>query len=672
MNTLRLEQVIDNELSAADLSLIEIRFCLEHFNTAYRSGEALIEDVRYDQEFKAELQKRYPNDPLLSRVEPEPVDAFGSLPKIKHTTPMLSTENAFNGDDIEKFIRRVQKAAAKLGASAPQFKATIKLDGWSGNHVNDILATRGSGTKGTNITHAFDRGLIPIGGTNLGPGEIVVRKDYFNQKLIEDFSNSRNFIAAIINADEVNQAAQLALTAGACHFVPYSVLPCWLGTGDDFLESYTAICGDLENNSRYDYDGVVVEAIDPLLRKALGATTHHHRYMIAVKLKSESSIQTVTDIEWTTGRSGYVTPTAIYEPVFLSGGMLSRALAHNAKRVLDGGIGIGSEIEIVRSSSVIPKIIRTTKKANVVSVPDLCPSCHHDLIWDGPKLRCSNLNCDAQVARTLIHFFKTLGNVDAFGPASINKIINAGYETLEQIYALTEDQYRLIGFGPGESRRFLNQLHRSQTEAIEDYRLLAAMGIESLGRTDSRKLLEVYPLEQLENIQTDDIATIHGFGTITAPVIAKGIAAVWPTLRHLMAMGFTLERTQTNGTMTQTSPIKGMTIVFTGAMQQGSRDQMKKQALALGAKSVQSSISKTTTDILVCGERVGQKKIDAVTKFNNEGASIQVFDEQSYLDLISGTDTSNQVEVFRTNELTIPALAAETTTNCSEEQYSLF
>lgn len=651
MNEHKFSLVMTNAITAHQLSIEEIQFCLDRFNTEYRKGFPLVSDERYDHEFKAALAKLSPSDNLLTRVEPEPLNAFGDLPLVRHKTPMLSTDNALNAEAISKFIKQVQQAADEIGIDTPTFRATGKLDGWSGSDVDGVLATRGSDGFGSDVSIAFQRGVIPIGGRDQGVGEIIVDIDYFTDHLSDEFTCGRNFIASIIGSETPREATLKALSDKACHFVPYSTLYAWQGDGGSFNNDYLAICEDIERGTPYELDGIVLEVVEEDLKRHMGATSHHHRWMIAIKLQSETSEQTVTDIEWTVGRSGTVTPTAIYEPVFLSGATLSRALAHNARRVLDWKIGVGAVISIQRSGSVIPRINSVTTPSDNVVVPTECPCCSHALIFDDVKLMCPNaLGCSAQAVRGIFHFCNIMGNINSFGEKSIEKMVKHGITYLPFIFTMSEQDFEVMGFGNGEAKRFVKELERGRTEAVSDWKFLASFGIHTLGRGDSRKLLEVYPLEVLNTLTEEDVEKIHGFGDVTAKFIVEGIADRWELISSLMELGFNLERTASIAPDLE-SPIKGKFIVFTGSMQHGSRDDMTKQARALGAKP-QSGVSASKTDMVVLGDRVGQKKLDDVAKFNAAGANIKLISELDYIALLGGSvSVSTDVVIFNTSML---------------------
>ncbi|HFC91519.1 MAG TPA: DNA ligase, partial [Leucothrix mucor] len=197
---------------------------------------------------------------------------------------------------------------------------------------------------------------------------------------------------------------------------------------------------------------------------------------------------------------------------------------------------------------------------------------------------------------------------------------------LPAIYALQADEFEAMGFGPKQATNLVAQLKRSCTEEVEDWRFLAAFGIEHLGRGDSRKLLKEVPLAKIIELSSDDIVKINGFGPITAEAIPTSLKSKWESIQALLKLGFNLILTDQNEQVADDSPISGKSLVFTGAMQQP-RNAMKEMALSLGAK-VQTTVNKKT-DILVIGAKVGAKKIEKA-----EALGTEVMTEQDYLALI--------------------------------------
>lgn len=238
------------------------------------------------------------------------------------------------------------------------------------------------------------------------------------------------------------------------------------------------------------------------------------------------------------------------------------------------------------------------------------------------------MKCSAQIKESLEYFFRIHGQVDGFGPASIEKLVTAGIDSLEKIYGSSEEDFRKAGFGEGQSRNLRDELDQSISVQIEDWRFLAAFGIARLGKGDGRLLLQNIPLKHLSQVTKKEIAAIDGFAERSAEDIVTGLAKRWPIIKNMWGKGFNLVDTPLiSESQSVESPIAGKKIVFTGKMHQGSRDQMEKDALQFGAQ-VQGSVS-AKTDLLVCGENVGASK-----KSKAEKLGVQMISENDYVVLL--------------------------------------
>ena len=331
-------------------------------------------------------------------------------------------------------------------------------------------------------------------------------------------------------------------------------------------------------------------------------------------------------ITWQTRRTGRVTPVLEIEPIELSGALVGRVTAHHAGNVKALRLGKGAIVAVERSGEVIPKIVEVIKPATRTIIVNKCESCGYELTWQRDFLICPNHSeCPAQIENTLEHFFKTHGQVDGFGSKSIEKLVTAGIDTLENIYSSTEEDFQQAGFGPGQSKNLRSELNRSLEVEIEDWRFLSAFGIPQLGQGDSRRLLQNIQFDELPEVTKEEIIEIEGFAEITSADIVAGLKNKWPTIKYMLGLDFKLSKTPLLlESALINSPISGMKVVFTGKMLQGSRDQIKKNALELGAK-IQSSVS-AKTDILICGENAGLAKIDKA-----EELGVQVMSEQDYV-----------------------------------------
>jgi DNA ligase (NAD+) len=605
----------------------EILKKLGAYNEAYRRGSPIVSDAEYDGLVET-LRSIDPGHPFLHAVEPE---TFTGKKEIRHPNPMLSTDKAYTKEALERFIARVSKTAKDLGIEPIVYRVTPKLDGLAGRDEGGVLASRGNGQVGYDISNVFLKGVIPDGGRGLGVGEIVIRKTYFDQHMAGEFEHPRNMVVGIVSSDTVNEFAQKALDDRAVRFVPYSMLAAWEGDAETMLHDMDAIVADLAGQTDYPMDGAVAEVVNPEIRKAMGSTAHHYRWQIAIKTKGETAITVVEDVTWQVGRTGNVTPVMEVRPVPLSGATIKRVTAHHAGMVLKEGIGPGAKIEIIRSGEVIPKLEKVLQGSDTVALPQDCPVCGTNLTWQNDFLRCTNRSCKAQVEQGISHWFKTLGNADWFGIKSIQKMVASGLDTLEKIYALKEADFVSMGFGPVQSQNLAQALQISRTKAVEDWRFLAAFGIPNLGTGDSRKLLSHMPLEEVLEADRSNIEAINGFGGITSQSIQEGIQQIRDTMDHMLALDFNLVKTPlVHETQTAQSPISGKGIVFTGKMQHGSREAMQTEARQLGAR-VQTAVS-GTTDMLVCGEKVGAAKISKA-----QSLEIEILSEVEYHERIASS-----------------------------------
>jgi DNA ligase (NAD+) len=599
-------------------------------NEYYRRGEPIISDAVYDFVFLEALRRRHPDHPYLETVEPEKafVGKTVALPEM-----MLSTEKAYSKDGIEKWLQRIEKAAQELGIDFDglRFRVTPKLDGFAAYDDGKILYTRGDGRKGTDISRVFERGLI-VGGDGRrgqGVGEIVVNQRYFATHLADYFENARNFQASIIKEKELEEHALAAIQNHAAVFFPFAQLPDWQGSAKEIREQFETIVHAVPAKVEYDVDGVIFEVTDARIKRHMGATRHHHRWQIAYKNNIETAVVKVLRVIPQTSRSGRVNPVAELEPTRLSGAMIARATAHHYKMVKEMGIGEGAVIELIRSGLVIPKIERVITRAETPQIPETCPSCGTALIWDSDYLYCPNpVQCPAQIENTIEHFFRTLGNIDGFGEKTIEKLHAAGIHSVYQIYQLDAQYLQQLGFGEKTSQNLLDQLDRSRRDPIEDWRFLGAFGIYRMGLGNCERLLQHFPLLAIFDLALDDIVSVEGFAQKTGEAVIANLAKIKHDFMRIHGLGFNLVRTPLRSEQAQPqSPIAGKTIVFTGTMTHGSREEMTRQAKRLGAKVAGSVSGKT--DFLVAGEDVGAAKISAAT-----AKGVKVISEPEYLAML--------------------------------------
>ena len=626
LTNIQIQDITNQKILISDLTDEDLLEFCKFANQRYRDGSPIISDEDYDFIYALELSKRLPDHPFLQKVEDENVGF--SEEKIKLPEKMLSTDKAYSWEEVNKWLERIRKFSEEINFSLDniQIKGTAKLDGFAGFDDGNKLYTRGDGNKGSDITRVFERGLGTFNNSQRGqgPGEIVVKRSYFEKHLSGHFEYPRNFQASLIKEKELDQFAKDAIANEAALFVPFSQLPFWAGSISEFTNNFNSIVSDLESGVDFDIDGVVFEIVNSELKSHMGSNRKFHRWQIAFKENKEKAQVKVLSVTAQVGRTGKITPVAELEPTQLSGATIYRASGHHYGLVKEQGLGSGSIIELTRSGLVIPKINKVIRSVEA-EIPSKCPSCDENLTWESDFLMCLNHEaCKDQIIGKIIYFYKVLANNDGFGEATIQKLYDEGIRNVGDIYKLTEFELVSMGFGEKTSQNLINQLIRSRQESIEDWRFLAAFGVLRLGMGNCENLLKNYPLDQVFDLSVDDISNIDGFAELTAELIFNGLLNIKPQYENLIKDGFELEKTLILGeTNTSDNLYHNKKIVFTGSMS-SSRAELQKQAKAFGA-IVGSSVS-SKTDLLIIGENVGQSKIKAAEKHG-----VEILSEAEYL-----------------------------------------
>jgi len=624
------EKIANQNILISDLSDDELaEFCIIA-NQMYRDGESIVSDQDYDFVFLAGLAKRLPDHPFLQKLESEN-EGF-SEEKVKLPERMLSTNKAYSWEEIQKWLERISKSAEEINLPLKdvQLKGTAKLDGFAGYDDGAKLYTRGDGNKGSDISRVFKRGLGVFNDSQRGQGagEIVVKRSYFESHLSNHFEYPRNFQASLIKEKELDHFALDAITNKAALFVPFNQLPKWLGDIDTFTNNFENIVNELEVGVDFDIDGAVFEVINPELKTHMGSNRKFHRWQIAYKENKEKAQVKVLSVTAQVGRTGKITPVAELEPTLLSGATIYRATGHHYGLVKEQGLGSGSVVELTRSGLVIPKINKVLKPAEV-DIPVKCPSCNAKLSWDSDFLMCLNHDsCSDQIIGKMVYFYKILANNDGFGQATIQKLYDKGIRQVSDIYLLKATDLISMGFGEKTSQNLTEQLIRSRQESIEDWRFLAAFGVNRLGMGNCENLLKNYSLNQIFELSVEDISNIDGFAELTAELIFKGLLSIKPQYDALVSEGFELEKTFLSINTSQSdSPFRNKKIVFTGSMGRP-RAELEKQAKALGIVVSKSVSSKT--DFLITGESVGQSKLKSAN-----ANDVSILTEEEYLKILN-------------------------------------
>ena len=534
--------------SHADMDKVATQ--LNEWTTLYEQGHPAISDEEWDHWY-FELQKweqathYYPTHSPTQNIYHAVVN---NLPKVIHNHPMLSLDKTKNIVEVDNFVHNhTVLIMTKCDG------LTCSLRYLDGKLVS--AETRGDGRIGEDITH--NALVIPSIPNKINykdelivDGEIVCLESDF-KKFANDYKNPRNFAAGSIRLLDSNECAKRNLTffvwdvikgfdsyhwlsgkLEACAHLGFQVVP-WIqhSTFDEFL-----LQDIIEMSEDIPYDGIVVKYDDVIYGKSLGATSHHFNNAIAYKLYDETYPTTLRDIEWTMGRTGVLTPVAIFKPVDIDGSTVERANLHNISIMKEtlGEPFVGENLLIYKANQIIPQIYsaeKDNKAQDYFHIPGVCPICGKKTIrrknLDTEELYCSNPNCEGKFINKLEHFCGKSGlDIRGLSKATLGKLIDEFWiSKIEDIFNL--EQYRSLwikmpGFGPTSVNNILTAIENSKTTTLEKF--ICAIGIPQIGRSASKQLAEFFKTykafrEAIDN--SFDFTKLPDIGDITALKILK-------------------------------------------------------------------------------------------------------------------------------------------------------
>lgn len=624
----------------------------------YVQNDPVISDRTYDLLFER-LQNLESTFDLIDDDSPTQRvggEARDELEEVAHVAPMLSLDSSGSADEVRAFDRRVRDAVG-----AVEYTCEPKYDGLSVEVVYENgryarAATRGDGTVGEDVTpNVATIPSVPwrlrenVAGTLAIRGEVYMPRDSFqslNKQRIqadeEPFANPRNAAVGSLRQLDPGITAERPLE---CVF--FDILAWEATSGEEIderppsndgertlmtemglrvsdrfttvtdIEAAIAFRDDLlaaREDLPYEADGAVFKVNSRSLCEVLGETNRAPRWAFAYKFPARTEVTTIRAIAVQVGRTGRLTPVALLDPVDVGGVTVSRASLHNPDVMADLGVNIGDRVRIQRAGDVIPEVTEIIEKHSdgVYRMPDRCPVCDSPVERDGPMAYCTNgLGCPAQARRAIEHFVSRSGlDIEGLGPERIAGLMDAGLvETIPDLYTLTsEELLALEGWGETSANNLIEEISTAKTPPLDDF--LVALGIPSVGPTVARDLAQAFgSFEEVISASQVALEFVDGVGPETAAQIREFFDS--PTNCQI------IERLQANGVQPQEAEthgggLTGLTFVFTGSLNQFSRDE----AIALvesNGGSVTSAVS-GNTDYLVVGENPGRRKTDAATE----------------------------------------------------------
>lgn len=639
-----------------------------HSNRYYNDDAPEIEDYEYDmmmRELKI-LEEQYPEyDTPDSPTKKVGGKADNTFESVVHTVRMESLQDAFSKDEIRDFEKRVNDTVNNVN-----YVVEPKIDGLSVSleYRDGVFfrgSTRGDGDVGEDVSGNL-RVIhnIPLKLNKPIPyievrGEVYMPKRSFervvDRQLLNDekpFKNPRNAAAGslrqkdsavtvgrgldifIFNIQQID-GVELNSHQESLDYLKelgFNTVPFYkkVDNIDDALAEIDRI-GNERGNLEFDIDGAVIKVDDFSQREVLGSTAKYPKWAVAFKYPPEEKQTTLKDIEIAVGRTGVLTPTAIFDSIQLAGTTVSRATLHNQDFINEKGIGIGDTITVRKAGDIIPEVlcVNEHKSDNIFEFPTVCPSCGEKVIRekDESAIRCINPECPAQLLRNLIHFCsRDAMDIEGLGPAIIETFVDNGL--ISKTYDIYNLDYEKIATLEGFKETSANNIKTSVEKSKDNDlgKLVFALGIRHIGAKAGKLLADHFKnIDNIIHANADDILEIDGYGQVMAESVVDyfNSASTIELIDKLKAARVNMN----SKTVIKDERFSGMTFVLTGTLPTLKRSEASKIIESFGGKT-SSSVSKKTTYVLA-GEEAGSK----LDKANSLG--IAVINEEEFMGMIN-------------------------------------
>ena len=640
----------------------------KHNYSYYVMDNPTVSDYEYDM-LMVELRSIEEQFPQLADVNSPTKrvggEALAKFEKVTHAVRMGSLQDVFSFEQTEAFVKRCQKEVP-----SPVFVVEPKIDGLSVSleYENGVFvrgSTRGDGLIGENVTENLRTiRSIPMKLTEPVPfievrGEVYMSRESF-ARLVEKqefndevpFKNPRNAAAGSLRQKDSRITA--SRTLDICIFniqrlegveitshvssleymkrLGFKVVPEYLPCTDaEAIINRITELGGTRERFPFDIDGIVIKVDSFAQRELLGETSKTPKWAIAYKYPPEEKQTELSAIEVNVGRTGAITPVAVFEPITLAGTTVTRAVLHNQEFITEKDIRIGDTILVRKAGEIIPEVLKSVAHrddSEPYSLPEFCPACGEKAVReDGQSaLRCPNVNCPAQLMRNIIHFAsKGAMNINGMGDAVVKSLLDGGLiTTVSDLYTLTaEDLLTLERFAEKSAQNLIDAIEVSKQNSLE--RLVFGLGIRGIGQSAAKLLCERFEtIDDIATASAEEISAIDGFGGIMAESVVTAFES--PQLKNVIDA---LKRSGVNmsytGAAVNDSRFAGMTFVLTGTLPTLTRDEAKAMIESFGGKT-SSSVSRKTTCVLA-GEEAGSKLTKA------EELGLRIIDENEFLSM---------------------------------------
>ena len=639
-----------------------------HSDLYYNQNRTEISDYEYDmlmQEIK-HIEAEFPQ--LVTADSPTQTVqgvANSTFEKVTHAVKMESLLDAFSYDELRDFDQKV-----KAVSPAARYVVETKIDGLSMSleYVNGVFtrgSTRGDGVVGEDVTQNLATiksipkkienapAFLEVRGEVYMPKEVflnlVQKQEEEGKKIFKNPRNAasgsvrqkdskitaeRNLDIFVFNIQQISDEYKLTSHKQSLDLLKdfgFKVSPRYnvYDNIEDVIKEIENI-GNMRGNFSFEIDGAVVKVDNFETRQEMGSTNKYPRWAIAYKYPPEEKSTILREIEISVGRTGVLTPTAVFDTVQLAGTSVGRAVLHNQDFIDEKQIDVGDEILVRKAGDIIPEVVKLVKKNtdSVFKIPMVCPSCHSEIVkTEESALRCINPECPEQLTRNIIHFAsRTAMNIDGLGESIVYQLADKQLiHDVGDLYYLTYEQaLTLEGFKDKSAKNLVSAIEASKKANLD--KLIFAFGIRNIGEKAAALLAEKFKtLDNLINANAESIIEIDGFGLIGANSVVEYFAkdTVREVIQKLKTAGVNTQYISTRTSET----LAGKTFVVTGTLPSLSRDEAEKLIADNGGKAA-SSVSKKTSYVLA-GEKAGSKLDKAKT------LGIPVITEQEFMDMIN-------------------------------------
>ncbi|UDQ98520.1 helix-hairpin-helix domain-containing protein [Lentisphaerota bacterium WC36G] len=547
------------------LSAEEIAKYIEFHNNLYwNEGAPVISDSEYDLLIR-QLQKLVPYHHLLTEIQTPTVASNG---KVKHAIAMLSLDKAYSLTEVLEWATKNARSKNEMFLIQP------KYDGISANYAAGILATRGDGEYGENITDKLP--LITLDSATGQHqkiskdvrGEIVIRDDEFTElfskihkKDGKFYKNSRNAVAGIMGLKEISEIqAQMQQLKTTITLVDYDYIS-YQVSFKNLTQKWDKIIAEIEALP-YPLDGIVIKYADTKYSNSLGVTAHHPRGQIAFKFTNIQKESKLINVEWSFGKN-CLTPVAQIEPIDIGGITISHASLHNYKNCIDKDIKINDKVIVERAGDVIPYIVEAIPGNNRQDfMIKECPSCASKLEIIGPELCCLNKDCFEIKLKRLTAAVKSIG-IERLGEPNVRRMMEKlNVTSLKDIFELQiTDILKLEGFKEKSSANLYGEIQTARN--VADFQVLAALNINGIGKNVAKMILTEYTLAELRTLDEETLTAINGIGPERAKILVEELKLQGDFIDELIDA---INMIQTKGAENTNANLQQKTICFTGKM----------------------------------------------------------------------------------------------------------